>query len=375
MNKPLRLRPTIEAIENQVLVPYACRASESKGRDYRETEDTQRTVFQRDRDRIIHSAAFRRLRGKTQVFVAHHGDHFRNRLTHTMEVAQLARDFSRNLGLNEDLAEAIALAHDIGHTPFGHAGQQAMRELLHRYGLYFEHNQQSRRIVELLERKSPRYPGLNLTFEVRDGLMKHRKADYENSDLTDNGSLEAQVVDPLDHLYQNHDIEDGLRAGIIHLEELEKLELWKKATEMTLKKESYALTHWEIISSLIKLMANDLLNETARRLEALQPKTVDDIRNAKHPMVSLSREFEMNNDSLRHFLHLKLYRQPEVIRMSEAGQQVIKQIFFHLMKNPNDLPARYFDMIEAGESPQIVIKDFIAGMTDRYAFDFAAGLT
>ncbi len=370
--KYVALRETIEQNEQQTLAQYACHAANSQGREYPEEVDMQRTAFQRDRDRVIHCRAYRRLRGKTQVFVAHHGDHYRNRLTHTMEVEQLGRDLARNLRVNEDLAETIALAHDLGHTPFGHAGEAAMNELLHRYGMGFEHNSQSRRIVEILEQKSPDFPGLNLSFEVRDGLIKHRNTNYDTRTEFRNSSLEAQIVDMADQIaYQNHDIDDGIRSKIVEVKELEKLELWRMAQRHVPRFEPEHLWVSAVISSLIKLMANDLLTATVSRLEALNPQSVNDIRNAPIPMVAFSPEIEDKNNSLRHFLYSKFYRQPEVLEQSERGKETIKRIFFHLHEHPHKLPDNFQEMINHGEKKEIVIKDFIAGMTDRFAIDFA----
>ncbi len=369
------LREQIETNEQMLLAPYACHAAASQGREYYEEADIQRTTFQRDRDRVIHCRAYRRLRGKTQVFVAHHGDHYRNRLTHTMEVAQLGRDVARNLKANEDLAETIALAHDLGHTPFGHAGETAMNELLHRYGSIFEHNSQSRRIVEILEQKSPHFPGLNLSYEVRDGLIKHRNTNYDTQTEARNSSLEAQIVDMADQVaYQNHDIDDGLRAGIVHLEELDSLELWQLAKADVPRYEPDELWTSAVISKLIKIMAHDLLTETARRLESLDPQSVNDIRNAPLPMAAFSPEIDTKNTALRHFLYSKFYRQPKVVEQSERGKETIKRIFFHLYVKPDMLPLHFQEMIKSGEKREIVIKDFIAGMTDRFALDFAASI-
>lgn len=371
---PLFLREEIEEREKSFLAPYACLAAESKGREYKEESDLQRTCFQRDRDRIIHCSAYRRLKGKTQVFVAHHGDHFRNRLTHTMEVAQLARDFTRSLRGNEDLSETIALSHDLGHTPFGHAGQQAMQELLHRYGLFFEHNLQSRRIVELLEKKSLQYTGLNLSFEVRDGLIKHRKTPGSH-EVTKQGTLEAQVVDMADHIaYQNHDIDDGLRAGILTLEDLEKLDIWREATAQTYAYNSEKTRVQEVISALIKIMSNNLLHESAQRIQALNPQAKEDIQNAQYPVVSFSPEIEQKNDSLKHLLYSKFYKQPQVLEQSERGIRAIKRIFFALAEKPELLPDEFYAMMQHGEQKEIVIKDFIAGMTDGFALDFVERL-
>lgn len=371
----LAQREAIEKNESLVLAPYACHAATSKGREYTEKPDAQRTAFQRDRDRVIHCRAYRRLRGKTQVFVAHHGDHYRNRMTHTMEVAQLARDIARNLRLNEDLAETISLVHDLGHTPFGHAGEEAMNELLHRHGGYFEHNLQSRRIVEKLETKSPDFPGLNLSWEIRDGLIKHRNLNYETKTDQPNGSLEAQLVDMSDQIaYQNHDIDDGLRGGIVHLDELGKLDLWQEACRMTPHFLPEKLWVSAVISSLIKIMIRDLFDESIRRLETLTPRSVNDIRNAPLPMIAYTPDMEQKNFALRHFLYSKFYHQAEIIGQTDLGKSTIKKIFFSLFDHPEQLPENFRTMLEAGEKKEIVIKDFIAGMTDNFALDFVKSI-
>ncbi len=215
----------LQKSQDSHLAPYAQKNSNSQGRKYREKKDPLRLPFQRDRDRIIHAKAFRRLHGKTQVFRALHGDHFRSRLTHTLEVSQIARDIARNLQLNEDLAEAIALAHDLGHTPFGHAGEEALNEIMQKFGESFEHNRQSRRVVESIEQKYPDFPGLNLTYETLDGLIKHRTP-YDKGELGQS-SLEAQIVNIADSIaYNAHDVDDGLRGNIIHINQFRKLKIW-----------------------------------------------------------------------------------------------------------------------------------------------------
>lgn len=371
----LATREEIEEHEKKILAAYACHAADSRGREYYEEPDFQRTCYQRDRDRVIHCRAYRRLKGKTQVFVSHHGDHFRNRLTHTLEVVQLTRDITRNLRGNEDLAETIALAHDIGHTPFAHAGQEAMQELLHRYDLYFEHNQQSRRIVEVLEQKSPFFRGLNLSWEVRDGLMKHRYSHNEkdNREMTKNGCLEAQVADIADQIaYNNHDIDDGLRSGIITLEDLNKIDIWREALEKNaLKNQSEKIWVSQCISALIKLMADNLLSETAHRVERINPRSHEDIRNAPFKIVSFSPDMEQKLQALRNFLYSCFYRQKEVVKQSERGQQIIKKIFFYLMDHPEKMPDEFWHMVRDGERKEIIVKDFIAGMTDQFALDFS----
>ena len=365
----LLLRQQLEQRERKQLAPYASHSVQSQGRKYLETEDWQRTCYQRDRDRVIHARAFRRLKGKTQVFVAHHGDHFRTRLTHTMEVAQIARDLSRSLGLNEDLAETIALAHDLGHTPFGHAGEQAMRELMHRFGLGFEHNQQSRRIVEQLEEKSPQYAGLNLSFEVLDGLHKH---DRKNGNYP---SLEAQIVDLADSIaYLSHDIDDGLREQIFSAADLHRLPLWQRV-EANMPADDHG-KQWltTAISTLIKIMSRDLLENTLANLIMHNIETVAGVQSAPERCAVFSPQIGDEVLSLRHFLYAKMYRHPQIAEESEQGGQVIKQIFFHLLADDSLLPRQFTAVLATGERREIVIKDFIAGMTDDFALEFAAKL-
>ncbi len=369
-------RDQLEERELKMLPSYALCNRESKGRDFLETPSSSRLDFQRDRDRVLHSKAFRRLKGKTQVFVSHHGDHFRSRLTHTLEVAQIARSLARTLKCNEDLAETIALAHDLGHTPFGHSGEEAMRDLMHRYGEIFEHNAQSRRIVEKLEKRSSDYNGLNLTFESREGLWKHVSPhDKQLHKLSENSFLEAQIVDAADQIaYQNHDIDDGLRSGIISLEEMEKLEIWKQASEGVKNNSPEEIRVFRSISSLINLMVTDLEKETEKRLSELDPKSPDDIRNTDQKVVAFSLGMEEMNHHLRHFLYSKLYRSEEVMKQSTHGQETVKKLFFHLMDHPEDLPKNHRAHIDAGEKPEVVVKDFIAGMTDSFALEMVESI-
>lgn len=372
----LFLRQYLEQQELDVLPPYAIRNAESRGRAFTETPSQTRLGFQRDRDRVLHSKAFRRLKGKTQVFVAHHGDHFRSRLTHSLEVAQIARSLSRILGGNEDLTEAIALAHDLGHTPFGHAGQEAMRDLMHRFGLTFEHNAQSRRIVEKLETRSIHYHGLNLLWETREGLFKHATPyDKQIHNLSEHSFLEAQIVDFSDEIaYQNHDVDDGLRSGIITLSDLEKLEIWRKASEKVPQDMPQDIWITQVISALINHMVTDLATTTAQRLEALQPSSPDDIRHAPEKVTGFSRDMEQHNNSLRHLLYSKFYKSPKVLSQSTHGQETIKKLFFHFSKHPQNLPQGHQQNITAGETKEVVIKDFIAGMTDAFALEMARSI-
>ncbi|MFH0820385.1 MAG: dNTP triphosphohydrolase, partial [Candidatus Peregrinibacteria bacterium] len=282
-------REQVEQREKQTLAPYAAFAVESRGRQYSEPEDPYRTCFQRDRDRIIHSKTFRRLKGKTQVFVAHYGDHYRSRLAHSMEVAQLSRDIARMLNLNEDLAEAIGLAHDLGHTPFGHAGQDEMDALLKEFGDRFEHNEQSRRIVEFFEEKKPDYPGLNLSFEVLDGLIKHRTT-YDLPKITDTlmPSIEAQLVNVADEIaYMNHDIDDGLRSQILKVKDLQKLALWQHA-EKRVRQMPFGLWVTAITSSFIMLMVNDLAENTHQLISKQGIQRLEDVYKTPEPLSAFS---------------------------------------------------------------------------------------
>lgn len=366
----------LEQEELKRLAPYAMKNLHSSGREYLESKDNLRLGFQRDRDRVIHTKSFRRLKGKTQVFVAHYGDHFRSRLTHTLEVAQISRSLARNLKANEDLAETIALAHDLGHTPFGHAGEEAMSELLHRYGMEFEHNAQSRRVVEFLEKKSPNYPGLNLTLETREGLWKHRTPhDRKRHKLSQQAFLEAQIVDIADEIaFQNHDLDDGLRSGILNIKDLEKLDLWKMAHNLFAKNlpEEYEINF--TVAGLINLMTKDVLMETTKRLTKLNPSFPDDIRNNPEKVVGFSLEIEEANHHLRHYLFSHFYKNPIVSDQSKKGAETIKQLFFYYIENPTKLPFEYQALIKNGTENIIVIKDFIAGMTDKFAIEEAENI-
>lgn len=352
-------REEIEEREKKILAPYAVKSSESRGREYEEPKDTYRTCFQRDRDRVIHCKSFRRLKGKTQVFVAHYGDHYRSRLTHTMEVAQLSRDIARMLNLNEDLAETIALAHDLGHTPFGHAGQETMNELLQEYGGCFEHNEQSRRIVERLEEKKPDYPGINLTFEVRDGLIKHRTY-YDHPSPTDTlmPSLEAQVVNAADEIaYLNHDVDDGLRAGILKKEDLNELAIYQ-----------YVKNAGGQNSNLMSLMVNDLAENTNQLIQESGVKSVDQVYKTKQPLSAFSNAFNKDCIELKNFLYKYFYQFSGVYEYNLKGQDVIRFLFKKLLEDPTLLPEK-IRRNPYNEKVYILVKDYVAGMTDRFALN------
>ena len=352
--------------EAQVLQTYAVRSRDTRGRKHAEQPDTQRLPFQKDRDRIIHCKAFRRLKDKTQVFVAHHGDHYRTRLSHSLEVAQVSRDLARMLGLNEDLAEAIGLAHDLGHTPFGHAGEHALDECLRPYELSFEHNEQSRRIVEELEEVYPGWPGLNLSREVIEGLMKHHTSwDHPRGGEWVKPSLEAQLVNFGDEIaYQNHDVDDGLRSGLFAEEDLAHLWLWQRAG-VEVEREYGAIADAKIrwarhVSKMISLMIVDIAEETSRRLVDSGVQTLEDVYSFDGKLVGFSEEMEAANKELKDFLTTRLYFHPEVIRHSEEGQATIRTLF-----------ERY---VSEGGAPGEV-RDFIAGMTDSFAAQQVLGLT
>lgn len=345
--------------ETRALKPYAVRSMDTRGRAHPEPEDRQRLPFQKDRDRIIHSKAFRRLKGKTQVFVAHYGDHYRTRLSHSLEVAQVSRDLARMLGLNEDLAEAVALAHDLGHTPFGHAGEHALDECLREQGLEFEHNRQSRRIVEEVEDSYPGWRGLNLSREVIEGLMKHETS-WDHPMITEevvHPSLEAQIVNMGDEIaYQNHDVDDGLRSGLFKESDLEPLALWRWATERVQNEygaiEDEKVRWSRTVSKMISLMIEDIAQEASRRIEEAKIQTLADVYACSTPLVCFSERMSAANTELKNFLMTRLYFHPTVVELSERGQNVIRTLF---KKG-----------LEEG-MPVEELRDYIAGMTDDFA--------
>ena len=352
------------ALEDQFLASYATKSKYSKGREHSENEDSMRTAFQKDRDRIIHSRAFRRLKMKTQVFVAHHGDHYRTRLTHTLEATQISRDIARSLGLNEDLTEAVTLAHDLGHTPFGHAGEETLDELLRPFSLSFEHNQQSRRIVEELEQVYPNFNGLNLTFEVRQGLMKHQTPWDQNNQEFQGASLEAQVVNLSDEIaYNNHDVDDGLRSGLITEDQLKDLAIWQAASELV--EQMYGkivdetIRKARTVSKMIGLMIKNLVETSASALE--------NVSQSKEGLIRFSPELIDWNRELKTFLSDHFYFHPEVLKLSERGQKTIQYLFENYHSNPNYLPKEDQEAVSDGARLEVVIKDYIAGMTDEFA--------
>jgi len=363
----LLVREQLEERERVLLAPYAVSSALSEGRHHPEPPDPYRTTFQRDRDRVIHSKAFRRSKGKTQVFVAHYGDHYRSRMIHSMEVAQVSRGIARTLGLNEDLAETIAIAHDLGHTPFAHAGQDALNAIMEQHGSHFEHNEQSLRVVEKLEYCYADFVGLNLTYEVRDGLIKHRTT-YDNPQLIDHpmSSLEAQVVNLADEIaYQNHDIDDGLRSCILKVEQLDQLPLWRKAQEGIRTDLGEDVWIAMTVTALVKLMIHDVVQMTNERLKTLSINSLSDVYKARDPLVSFSPEVSEMNEALKTFLYTYFYRSPGVFEYNERGAQVIEALFDHFMTHFEEIP---LDPRANPEEPRhVLVKDYIAGMTDAFA--------
>ena len=366
------------------LAPYAATENTSRGRQFPEKAPEYRSEYQRDRDRIIHSAAFRRLEYKTQVFVNHEGDMFRTRLTHSIEVAQISRSIARILNLNEDLSETIALAHDLGHTPFGHAGQDALNACMQNYG-GFEHNLQSLRTVDTLEERYAEFPGLNLTFEAREGILKHcslRNAEQLGEigqrfiDKTQ-PALEAQLVNLADQIaYNNHDIDDGLRSGLISIEQLSDIELF--ATQHAAVNARYPdlsgrrLIH-EIIRRMINLQIIDLVESSQSLIKTLAPQHIDEIRNQHDPLIRFSNDMQQANQNLKRFLRENLYNHYRVHRMTSKAQRTLKALFDAFMQEPRLLNPEYqvhVKQLESnnGESGRArAVADYIAGMTDRYA--------
>jgi dGTPase len=373
------------------LAPYACKPSQSRGRLYPEPESATRDCFQRDRDRIVHAGAFRRLQYKTQVFVNHEGDFYRTRLTHSLEVAQIARSIGRRLGLNEDLTEALALAHDLGHPPFGHAGEDALKEVMDPYG-GFDHNAQSLRVVTRLEERYPAFDGLNLTWETLEGVVKHNGpllgtgnrplpraiAEYvtiHDLELATYASAEAQVASMADDIaYNNHDIDDGLRAGLFTTEDLKDVPLVGPIFAAAHKKypdlAPNRLIH-EAVRELIGAMAKDLLEETRRRLKDAGPRSPEEVRRLKRPVAGFSDAMRENDATLKKFLFDNMYRHYKLNRMTSKARRVVRDLFQLLIAEPECLPTewrRKAQGVRTVATAQLVA-DYIAGMTDRYALD------
>jgi dGTPase len=361
--------------EEEVLAPYAMRTRQSRGRLHPEPPHPFRTLYQRDRDRIVHSTAFRRLMHKTQVLVTQTNDHHRTRLTHTLEVAQIGRTIARALGLNEDLTEAIALSHDLGHPPFGHAGEMALDECMSQHG-GFEHNRHGLRIVEVLEYRYADFPGLNLSWEVLESMALHsgRRETPEVARFTSVGQplLEAQVADAADSLaYDAHDVDDALSVGLISPEDLREVAFWRRALEAVRQRhgelgpEQFQPT---VVRALIDWQVEDLLEHTRQRLRQERVRSVEDVRRQPGPLVGFGKEMAELRRELEEFLHRKVYRHYRVQRMAVKGERIVRELFAEFGRMPQLLPERYSRRIGTG-SPERVVCDYLAGMTDRYAQD------
>lgn len=371
-------REELEAREEQWLAGYAMKSSQSRGRQHPEPEDSYRTAFRRDRDRVIHTTAFRRLEYKTQVFVNHEGDHYRTRLTHTLEVAQIAVSIARVLRLNEDLVEAVALAHDIGHPPFGHAGEDALRELMAEHG-GFDHNIQGLRLVDLLEARYPDFPGLNLTWEARESINKHRTPyDQPGMQVALDPNLapllESQIADVADEIaYDNHDLDDGLASGILKEADLKKIDLWREASESagrTVLSSHEPETHrYQIIRTLINRQITDLLTATIARLKEKKIRSIEEVRHCQQRLVFFSSEMEAMRRPLKQLLWNQFYHHYRVIRMADKAKRFIGELFHLYVQKPEQLPRTTHQRIIRGEDPYRVVCDYIAGMTDRYCLE------
>ena len=371
-------REELEAREAQWLAPYAMKSKDTRGRQHAEPEDPYRTVYRRDRDRIVHSTAFRRLEYKTQVFVNHEGDYYRTRLTHSLEVSQIAVSVARALRLNEDLVEVAALAHDIGHPPFGHAGEDALRELMKAHG-GFEHNLQGLRVVDVLEERYPGFPGLNLSWELRESINKHRQP-YDVTgcrielDPTASPLLESQAADISDEIaYDNHDVDDGLTSGLLKEEELQAVPLWQQAREVVERRWGPSLTpeirKYQTIRELINRQVTDLLVHSTRQLSARKIGSVEDVRRCPDRLIDFSDEMHALRLPLKKFLREHLYRHYRVVRMASKATRFITELFQLYLRQPDQLPNTTHRRIQRGEEPARAICDYIAGMTDRYCLE------
>ena len=367
-------RPVLEAREAQTLAPYGFKSQDSRGRAHQpDPEPEDRTAFQRDRDRILHTTAFRRLEYKTQVFVNFEGDYYRTRLTHTLEVAQIGRTLARALGGNEDLTEAICLSHDLGHPPFGHAGETILDQLMEGHG-GFDHNKQSLRIVTKLEQRYPQWHGLNLTWEVREGIVKHEteydQAEANEYDPDKRGHLEAQIANVSDELaYTAHDLDDGLRSGLITPGDLAGLDLWERMREsINWKTETLdELTRHRLIRRLIGIEVDDLVRATDARIRAANADSVETLQRLPHNVVGWSDELAAHNQQLKRFLFEHMYRHYRVVRMQVKAENILNGLFQSFLREPGQLPQGVRQRAEAkGDLPRAVC-DYIAGMTDRFA--------
>lgn len=365
-------REKLESIEAQSLAPYALLSKNSRGRVHHDHEPNYRTAFQRDKDRIIHAEAFRKLEYKTQVFVNDFGDYYRTRLTHTLEVAQIGRTIARALGVNEDLTETICLAHDLGHPPFGHSGEDIINHLMQDYG-GFNHNHQSYRVVTELERRYPQWQGLNLSYEVLEGIAKH-ETEYDVSKATDfdpntRGSVEAQIADIADELaYNAHDLDDGFQSGLITPDQLQELEIWQMLCER-LNWTGHRLGDIErhqFIRELVGIMVSDVVKTTSERIEELGIKSPEDVQNQAKNIVAYTPEQKQRNRALKDFLYANMYYHYRIVKMKQRASNFLEGLFASYTKNPKQLPPHFSERIEK-QGVHRVVADYIASMTDRSA--------
>jgi dGTPase len=373
----IRTRHELEEIEARTLAPYAMLSRDSRGRRVAEPEHPVRTAFARDRDRIIHSAAFRRLEYKTQVFVNHEGDYYRTRLTHTLEAAQIARTVARALGLNEELAEAVALAHDLGHTPFGHAGEKVLNQLMERHG-GFDHNAQSLRTVDWIEIRYPGFRGLNLSFEVREGIVKHsdfqKRPAAQEFDPSTYPCLEAQIVDLADEIaYLAHDVDDGLKSAMLTAAELEKSGLYRDAAAAARAANPDAeprVHRYQTVIRMIDAMSTDLMTNIGAEIDRALIRSVEDVRRTGRALASFSSAMTPRVDELKEIMRDKLYHHYRVSRMTEKAGRVLARLFETYMQEPRQMPAHVLERAaQHGESVARAVADYMAGMTDRFALD------
>jgi len=371
----LRTREDIEELEARTLAPYAMLSRASRGRAAPEPPHPARTCFQRDRDRIIHSAAFRRLEYKTQVFVNHEGDYYRTRLTHTIEAAQITRSVAQALGLNLDLAEAVALAHDLGHPPFGHAGERVLNELMRPHG-GFDHNAQSLRTIDWIEIRYPNFRGLNLSYEVREGIIKHSafkgRAAAQEFDPTLYPCLEAQIVDLADEIaYLAHDADDGVEAAMLTAQDLEASRIYRAArSAIDAQITDERIARYQIVKRMINLMVTDLVTHIDAQLSAAHADSIDKVWQAGRALAGFSPTMDDGVAELKRLMRDLLYRHYRVSRMSEKAGRVLTQLFEAYMSEPRQMPRAVLERGEQDGDPMPrVVADYIAGMTDRFALD------
>ena len=367
-------RKALEEREDRFLAPYGMRSAKSRGRRHLEPDDPNRTTYQRDRDRVIHSSSFRRLEYKTQVFVNHEGDNYRTRLTHSLEGAQIGRSVARSLALNEDLTETLVLGHDLGHTPFGHSGEKVMAELMADHG-GFEHNRQTLRILEVLEERYPKFPGLNLSWEIREGIIKHQPdsdarapAEYAPGEAP---TLEAQLVDFVDEIaYNNHDIDDALSSGMIAVDKIRSVELFRESYEEVRAEgiRGERLIRHQTVRRIISRCTKDLVLTTLKTVRDSNVASVEDVRKAGRRLVGYSPDMARRVKELKDFLFTNMYRNYRVVRMGDKAGRILRDLFLSYVGEPLQLPPHYQERIPR-DGVHRVVCDYIAGMTDRFAVD------